>query len=154
MWHVQGVQPTAAPQPITAVTNIVFMGMGEPLVNYNNLWTTIRTLCSPQGLGMSPRRLTVSTVGVVPQIGRFAREDMAVNLAVSLHAANDELRSSMMPLNDRYPLSSLIASCREYTALTHRRVTFEYVLINGTNDSPEQARSLLLYSRACFVTLT
>jgi len=156
VWHVQGVQPTeSAPQPITAVTNIVFMGMGEPLVNYNNLWTTIHTLCSPQGLGMSPRRLTVSTVGVVPQIGRFAREDMAVNLAVSLHAANDELRSSMMPMNNRYPLSSLIAACREYTALTHRRVTFEYVLISGTNDSPEQARELaaLLKGLLCHVNL-
>src|SRR5207302_1091212 len=95
-------------QKITAVTNIVFMGMGEPLVNYNNLWGAIHTLTSLQGLGMSARRLTVSTVGVAPQIKRFAREDAHVNLAVSLHAPNDELRSSMVPMNTRYPISALI----------------------------------------------
>ena len=111
------------------------MGMGEPLVNYRNLWTAIRTLCSTQGLGMSPRRLTVSTVGVAPQILRFGGEDLAVNLAVSLHAPNDPMRSSMMPMNDRYPLEQLIGACKEYSARTHRRVTFEYVLINGVNDS-------------------
>jgi 23S rRNA (adenine2503-C2)-methyltransferase len=128
--------------PITSVTNIVFMGMGEPLVNYNNLWAAIRLLNSPQGLGIGARRLTVSTVGIAPQIGRFAREELAVNLAVSLHAPNDELRGSFMPINHRYPVEELIAACRDYVAITHRRITFEYVLINGVNDSVGMAAEL------------
>ena len=99
------------PAPIRAVTNIVFMGMGEPLVNYNNLWTAIRTINSPQGLGMGARRMTVSTVGLVPGIKRFAKEDIAVNLAVSLHAPNDALRGSFMPINDKYPVADLLAAC-------------------------------------------
>ena len=127
---------------ITAVTNIVFMGMGEPLVNYNNLWAAIRTLNSPQGLGMGARRMTVSTVGIAPQIRRFAREDVAVNLAISLHAPNDELRGSFMPINLRYPIDELLAACRDYVDITHRRITFEYVLINGVNDSLELAEEL------------
>lgn len=155
-WHVpDGPTPPGPPREITSVTNIVFMGMGEPLVNYANVWTAAHTLCSPQGLGMSPRRLTVSTVGIAPQIVRFAREDLAVNLAVSLHAPNDELRSSMMPMNTRYPLSELLAACRQYASITHRRITFEYVLINGTNDSLEAAHELagLLKGLLCHVNL-
>ncbi len=143
------------PHKITAVTNIVFMGMGEPLVNYNNLWNAIHTLTSPQGLGMSARRLTVSTVGVAPQIKRFAHEDAHVNLAVSLHAPNDELRGSMVPINARYPIATLMDACRDYTNITHRRITFEYVLINGSNDSLELARQLasLLKGMLCHVNL-
>jgi 23S rRNA (adenine2503-C2)-methyltransferase len=131
------------------------MGMGEPLVNYNNLWGAIRMLTSPDGVGMSPRRLTVSTVGVAPQIRRFARESAAVNLAVSLHAANDDLRSSMMPLNIRYPVAELMDACREYLGLTNRRITFEYVLINGVNDGLEMAHQLasLLKGMLCHVNL-
>src|SRR2546427_8196366 len=131
------------------------MGMGEPLVNYNNLWGAIRTLTSPQGMGMSARRLTVSTVGVAPQIRRFAREDAQVNLAVSLHAPNDELRSSMVPMNTRYPIANLMDACRDYVNITHRRMTFEYVLINGVNDSLELARQLasLLRGILCHVNL-
>ena len=129
-------------QPITGVTNVVFMGMGEPLVNYNNLWRAIRTLNSPQGLGLGARRMTVSTVGVVPGIRRFAQEDLAVNLAVSLHAPNDELRGSFMPINLRYPVAELVEACREYVSTTRRRITFEYVLINGVNDSLDLAAEL------------
>jgi 23S rRNA (adenine2503-C2)-methyltransferase len=129
-------------EPITSVSNIVFMGMGEPLVNYNNLWAAIRLLNSPQGLGIGARRLTVSTVGIAPQIRKFAREELAVNLAVSLHAPNDELRGSFMPINHRYPVEELIDACRDYVATTHRRITFEYVLINGVNDSLEMAAEL------------
>ncbi|MEO8287189.1 MAG: 23S rRNA (adenine(2503)-C(2))-methyltransferase RlmN [Chloroflexota bacterium] len=128
--------------PITAVTNIVFMGMGEPLVNYNQLWAAIRMLNSPQGLGIGARRLTVSTVGIAPQISKFAREELAVNLAVSLHAPNDELRGSFMPINHRYSVDDLMAACRDYVDVTHRRITFEYVLISGVNDSLEMARQL------------
>jgi 23S rRNA (adenine2503-C2)-methyltransferase len=104
---------------------------------------------------MSPRRMTVSTVGVAPQIRRFAREDLPVNLAVSLHAPNDELRSTMMPLNDRYPVADLLAACRDYVQVTHRRITFEYVLINGVNDSLDMARRLasLLKGLLCHVNL-
>ena len=129
-------------QPITGVTNVVFMGMGEPLVNYKHLWGAIRTLNSPQGVGLGARRLTVSTVGIVPGIKRFAQEDLAVNLAVSLHAPNDELRGSFMPINLRYHVAELLDACREYVRATRRRITFEYVLINGVNDSLDMAAEL------------
>ena len=141
-WFGKYNGPSREPAPIRAVTNIVFMGMGEPLVNYNNLWTAIRTINSPQGLGMGARRMTVSTVGLVPGIKRFAKEDIAVNLAVSLHAPNDALRGSFMPINDRYPIAELLAACRDYVATAHRRITFEYVLINGVNDEIVMAEEL------------
>ena len=152
-WH--STAQMGVSKELTAISNVVFMGMGEPLVNYSNLWGAIRTLNSPQGLGMGARRLTVSTVGVAPQIRRFAREELAVNLAVSLHAANDELRSSMMPINLRYPISELLDACRDYVETTHRRISFEYVLIRGTNDSLEHARQLrdLLRGLLCHVNL-
>jgi 23S rRNA (adenine2503-C2)-methyltransferase len=152
-WH--STAQTGVSKELTAITNVVFMGMGEPLVNYGNLWGAIRNLNSPQGLGMGARRLTVSTVGVAPQIRRFAREELAVNLAVSLHAANDELRSSMMPINLRYPISELLDACCDYVETTRRRITLEYVLINGTNDSLEHARQLrdLLRGLLCHVNL-
>jgi 23S rRNA (adenine2503-C2)-methyltransferase len=142
-------------EAVSAVTNVVFMGMGEPLVNYQNLWQAIRIINSPQGLGLGARRLTVSTVGIVPQIRHFADEDLAVNLAVSLHAANDELRGSFMPINLRYPIRDLVDACREYTDKTHRRVTFEYVLIAGTNDALDDAAQLagLLKTLLCHVNL-
>ena len=156
LWHVSDAAGGhGEPREITAVTNIVFMGMGEPLVNYNNLWAAIHMLNSPQGLGMSARRLTVSTVGVAPQIRRFGRENLPVNLAVSLHAPTDELRSSTMPMNKRYPIAELMDACRDYVAQTNRRITFEYVLINGVNDSLEQAGQLasLLKGMLCHVNL-
>lgn len=141
-WFGKYSGPAREPAPITALTNIVFMGMGEPLVNYSNLWTAIRRINSPQGLGMGARRMTVSTVGLVPGIKRFAKEDLAVNLAVSLHAPNDALRSSFMPINDKYPVAELLAACRDYVATAHRRITFEYVLINGVNDEIVMAEEL------------
>jgi 23S rRNA (adenine2503-C2)-methyltransferase len=141
--------------PIRGVTNVVFMGMGEPLLNYKHLWEAIRVLNSPQGLGLGARRLTVSTVGIVPGIRRFAREDISVNLAVSLHAPNDELRGSFMPINVRYPVADLLEACRDYVNATRRRITFEYVLIKGTNDSLEYAAQLrdLLRGLLCHVNL-
>jgi len=141
-WFSSDEQRKGRQEPIAAVTNIVFMGMGEPLVNYNNLWAAIRLLNSPQGLGIGARRMTVSTVGIAPVIGRFAREELAVNLAVSLHAPNDEVRGSFMPINHRYPIAELLAACRDYIDVTHRRITFEYVLINGVNDSLAHAEEL------------
>jgi 23S rRNA (adenine2503-C2)-methyltransferase len=124
------------------VTNVVVMGMGEPFHNYENTLAAIDRLNHPDGLNLGARRFTISTVGLVPAILRFAREKRQINLAISLHAADDLLRSSMLPVNNRYPLAELIAACREYMLLTNRRITFEWALINEVNDSPEQASKL------------
>ncbi len=154
-WHVPDGASSSGPTEIASVTNIVFMGMGEPLVNYNNLWSAIRTLNSPQAVGLGARRMTVSTVGIAPQIRRMSHEDLAVNLAVSLHAPNDELRSSFMPMNSRYPIADLLSACHDYVEATHRRITFEYVLINGVNDGLNLAHELagLLKGMLCHVNL-
>lgn len=156
LWHVNSDEHfQKAPNEISAVTNIVFMGMGEPLVNYANLWGAIRMLNSPQGFGLGARRMTVSTVGVVPQIRRMAHEEIAVNLAVSLHASNDELRSQMVPMNTRFNIEELVSGCREYIEATKRRITFEYVLIKDVNDGLHLARELggLLKGMLCHVNL-
>jgi 23S rRNA (adenine2503-C2)-methyltransferase len=125
-----------------AVTNIVLMGMGEPLHNYEASLAAIRRLNHPEGMKLGARRFTVSTVGLVPQIQRLAQENLQVNLAISLHAAEDELRAKMLPINRKYPLETLLASVREYTQTTKRRVTFEWALIQGVNDTSEQASKL------------
>lgn len=124
------------------VTNVVMMGMGEPFHNYDATMAAIDRLNHPQGFNLGARRFTVSTVGLVPLIRRFANERNQVNLAVSLHAADDELRESMLPINTKYPLDDLLQACREYVDKTHRRITFEWALIHGVNDTPEQARKL------------
>ena len=138
-----------------SLTNIVVMGMGEPFHNYQNTMAAVGRLNHPDGLNIGARRFTVSTVGLVPQILRFAREQKQVNLAVSLHAADDELRSSMLPINSRYPLEELLDACRKYVDLTHRRITFEWALINDVNDSVEQAMKLagLLKGLLCHVNI-
>lgn len=137
------------------ITNIVFMGMGEPLANYEHTIKAIRLLHDPLGLNLSARAMTLSTVGLVPQIRRLAREGLPVNLAISLHAPNDELRSRMMPVNRRWPIHELVAAGDEYSARTGRRVSYEYVLIEGVNDRLEHARALgrLLAGRLCHVNL-
>lgn len=122
------------------VSNVVFMGMGEPLANYPRLWAAIRRL--HDDVGLSARHLTVSTVGVVPGIRRLAAEALPVNLAVSLHAANDELRSRLVPLNRRYPLDTLMDACRAYLDAKGRRLSFEWALIDGVNDRELDARQL------------
>ena len=122
------------------VSNVVFMGMGEPLANFDRLWAAIEKLHFEIGLGA--RNITVSTVGVVPGIRKLTAQHLPVNLAVSLHAANDELRSSLVPLNDRYPLPVLIEACEEYYAAKNRRVSFEWALIDGTNDRESDADEL------------
>jgi 23S rRNA (adenine2503-C2)-methyltransferase len=124
------------------VTNVVVMGMGEPFHNYDATLAAIDRLGSPDGFNLGARRFTISTVGLVPMIQRFARERRQVNLAVSLHAADDELRASMLPINRKYPLDQVLTACREYVDQTHRRITFEWALIRDVNDSPEQARRL------------
>jgi 23S rRNA (adenine2503-C2)-methyltransferase len=124
------------------LTNIVMMGMGEPFHNYDNVMKMVAILHDPEGMHFGARRITVSTSGVVPYIDRLAAEPYPVNLAISIHAGNDELRSQLVPLNRRWPLDELIASVRRYVATTHRRVSFEYALIAGVNDSDDDARQL------------
>ena len=124
------------------VTNIVLMGMGEPFHNYNNTMEAIDRLNDSQGYNFGARRFTVSTVGLVPMIRRFADEKRQVNLAISLHAADDESRVSMLPINKKYKIDDVLDVCRYYVAQTGRRVTFEWALINGVNDTPEVARKL------------
>jgi 23S rRNA (adenine2503-C2)-methyltransferase len=125
-----------------AVTNIVFMGMGEPFHNYDNSMAAIDRLNDPDGYNFGARRFTISTVGLVPQIKRFADEKRQVNLAISLHAAVDAERLEIMPVNKRYKIDDVIQACKYYIEQTHRRVTFEWALISGVNDTPEVARKL------------
>jgi 23S rRNA (adenine2503-C2)-methyltransferase len=127
----------ASPQ---RVTNVVFMGMGEPLANYDNTWAAVQRL--HDDLGLSARRITVSTVGVAPGIRRLAHEDLPVTLAVSLHAPTDEERSEIVPLNRRYPIAEVLDAAAEFAGAKGRRVTFEYACIAGVNDSPAQADAL------------
>jgi 23S rRNA (adenine2503-C2)-methyltransferase len=124
------------------LTNVVLMGMGEPLANYAATMTALRRLTAPDGFNMGQRRMTLSTVGLVPGIGRFSRENLQVGLAVSLHAATDSLRDTLVPINRRYPLEQLFAVCREYVTRTRRRISFEWALIAGVNDSVDQAHTL------------
>jgi len=123
-------------------TNVVVMGMGEPFQNYDSTMAAIDLLNHQDGFRLGARRFTVSTVGLIPAIRRFTEERRQINLAISLHAADDELRASMLPVNQRYPLEDLIAACRVYVQTTSRRITFEWALIHDVNDSPEQARKL------------
>ena len=124
------------------LTNVVFMGMGEPFANYDRWWQSVERLHDPQGFNMGARSLTVSTVGLAPGIRRLAGESLPINLAISLHAPDDELRSEMMPSNRRYPIADLLDATRDYIARTNRRVSFEYVLLQGKNDQPAQAERL------------
>jgi 23S rRNA (adenine2503-C2)-methyltransferase len=137
------------------VTNVVFMGMGEPLGNYEAVWQSIEMLNSKQGLNLGARQITISTVGLVPQIQRLASENIHVELAISLHAASDELRNRLVPINRKYPLKQLMAACREYFEKTGRRPTFEYALFRGINDSVGHALELagLLEGLNCHVNL-
>lgn len=137
------------------VTNIVIMGMGEPFSNYKATLRAVDVLNDAQGFNLGARRFTISTVGLLPEIDKFTKEHRQVNLAISLHAANDKLRSSLLPVNKRYPLMKLLDSCWKYTDETHRRITFEWALIQGVNDSIEDAKELagLLRGRLCHVNI-
>lgn len=125
--------------------NVVFMGMGEPLANTDQVWAAVHVLHDE--LGISARHLTISTVGVVPGIRRLAEADLPVNLAVSLHAATDEVRNPLVPLGRRYPLAALIEACADYVESTGRRLSFEWALIAGINDTDEQAAALAPIAR-------
>jgi 23S rRNA (adenine2503-C2)-methyltransferase len=137
------------------LTNVVVMGMGEPLANYDRTWQALRILTDGDGFNLGARHITVSTVGLVPGIRRMMEEPLQINLAVSLHAPNDALRSKLAPINTRYPIAEVMAAVRDYVGRTHRRVTFEYALMDGINDSPALARELAILLRGllCHVNL-
>ena len=127
------------------LSHVVFMGMGEPLANYDRFWAAVERI--HDDVGISARRLTASTVGIVPGIHRLAAERLPVNLAVSLHAANDELRDELVPINRRYPLGVLGEACRRYVEATGRRLSLEWALIDGINDRPSDADELAAFAR-------
>ena len=132
---------TLNPEPKT-VNNIVVMGMGEPLANYDNLMAALKILNAPWGGGIGARRITISTSGLAPQIRKLAVEPMQFRLAISLHGATDEVRNRIMPVNKKYPLTELTAACEDYQKVKGRMITLEYILIAGINDSLEQTRPL------------
>ena len=132
-----------SPQDDRQLTNIVLMGMGEPLYNYDSVAAAMKIVMDPEGLSISRRKITLSTAGVVPVIRRCGAE-LAVNLAISLHAARDDIRDRLVPLNRKYPIAELLDACRSYPGSSNaRRITFEYVMLNGVNDSPAEARELV-----------
>ncbi len=143
-WSAKGDQEGRpySSTPINHITNIVLMGMGEPLHNYENVMQALRILNSSDGFNLGARNMTVSTVGLVPAIRKLSQEPLQVNLAISLHAPTNELRNQTMPINKRYPLEELLAACKDYIAATGRQVTFEYVLLAGVNDTAEYAHRL------------
>lgn len=138
-----------------SVTHVVVMGMGEPLLNYDAVWKAVETWNDRRGFALGARKITLSSAGYVPGIERLAGESLQVGLAISLHAADDALRDRLVPLNRKYPLADLLVACREYVARTGRRITVEYALIDGVNDSIDQAHRLadLLGDLLCHVNL-
>jgi len=141
--------------PETALTNVVFMGTGEPLDNYENVLKAIRIINAPAGFHIGARRITISTCGIIPGIKRLASEGLQIELSVSLHAADEKTRTRLMPVNKKYPLKDLISACKDYAVLTKRQVTFEYVLIKDLNCSKEAGDNLvrLLRGWECKVNL-
>ncbi len=137
------------------VSNVVFMGIGEPLDNYDNVVNAIRKINHPKGLNIGARHISVSTSGLVPQIYKLAEENIQCTLSISLHATNNEKRSSMMPVNKIYPIEQLLQACRDYIAKTNRRISFEYALAKDNNDNLEDAKELvkLLKGMLCHVNL-
>jgi len=136
-----------SPRDARMISNVVMMGMGEPLLNYENVAKAIRIFMDGEGIGLSKRRITLSTAGVVPMIERCGRE-LGVNLAVSLHAVTDALRDEIVPINRRYPIAELMAACRTYPGSSNaRRITFEYVMLKDVNDSDADARALVALLR-------
>jgi 23S rRNA (adenine2503-C2)-methyltransferase len=132
-----------SPQDGRLLSNIVMMGMGEPLYNYDNVAKALKIVMDHEGISISKRKITLSTAGVVPMIGK-AGEELGVNLAISLHAVTDELRDKIVPINKKYPIAELMQACRDYPTLNNaRRITFEYVMLKDVNDSPADARALV-----------
>ncbi len=129
------------------ISNIVFMGMGEPFANYDNLLRAIGILNAQWGVGLGARSMTVSTSGLVPRIREFADQPLQVRLAVSLHGATDEVRGKIMPVNRKYPLNELLEACEHYSSRKSQYITFEYILIRGLNDTDDQALALASHAR-------
>ena len=142
--------PPATRPPSRSVNNLVVMGMGEPLANYDNLILALKTLSAPWGGGIGARRMTISTSGLAPQIRKLAVEPMQFRLAISLHGATDEVRNRLMPVNKKYPLSELTAACEDYQKVKGRMITLEYILIAGINDSLEQTRPLATLAKRLY----
>jgi len=156
-WAESNAVPSNAEDPglkkkttARAVDNIVVMGMGEPLANYDNLLKALKILNAPWGGGIGARKITISTSGLAPQIRRLAVEPLQFRLAISLHGATDEVRNRIMPVNRKYPLSELTAACEDYQKLKGRMITLEYILIAGINDSLEQVRPLAGLAKKLF----
>jgi 23S rRNA (adenine2503-C2)-methyltransferase len=126
-----------------SITNVVLMGMGEPLANYGNTVCAIELMTNPEAFKFSSRRVTLSTVGLVPELERLAKEKISFRLAISLNASNEETRSYLMPINRRYPLNELLKVCRHFPLRPRTRITFEYVLVGGINDAPRDATGLV-----------
>ena len=146
------------PQKISAIrgiNNIVFMGMGEPFLNYDNVFEAIKILNDDNLLGIGARHISISTVGIIEGIERMVEDMPQINLAISLHAPNDELRQKLMPIDKKYPLAAVMAAAKDYVAKTNRKLMFEYIMIKGINDSTEHAKELakLLNNRLFFVNL-
>ncbi len=137
------------------VSNVVFMGMGEPMVNFEAVWRAVENFTDPNLLGIGARHITISTSGITPGIKKLSQKKLQVGLAVSLHASNDMLRDTLVPPNKMYPLESLITACRKYVEATNRRISIEYVIIRGVNDSVKTAIELgnLLRGLNCFVNI-
>ncbi len=137
------------------ISNIVLMGMGEPLLNYQHVTKAIRMMLAAEGLNFSNRKITLSTAGIIPGIQRLGQEDFTINLAISLNAPTDEIRSRIMPVNQTYPLGQLLEACRAFPLPERRRITFGYILLNGINDEPDHARTLakILRGLRCKINL-
>jgi len=128
---------------LAARTNVVLMGQGEPLLNFENVFQALRLFLDKEGVGLSPKHVTLSTSGVVPGIERMAKEEVRPKLAISLNASNDEERDALMPINRKYPLSQLMEACRKYPLRSWEHLTFEYVMLGGVNDAAEDARRVV-----------
>jgi len=138
-----GLKPAATKAGLAPQTNIVLMGQGEPLLNFEPVMAAVRIMLDPEGLGISPKHVTLSTSGIVPGIERLAREKVRPKLAISLNASNDEQRDALMPINKKYPLAALMKACKDYPLRTWEHLTFEYVMLGGINDEVEDARRVV-----------
>jgi 23S rRNA (adenine2503-C2)-methyltransferase len=138
-----GAGESSGENGLAARTNVVLMGQGEPLLNFENTSAALRILLDKEGVGLSPKHVTLSTSGVVPGIERMAREEVRPKLAISLNASNDEQRDELMPINRKYPLKVLLAACRRYPLRNWEHLTFEYVMLGGVNDAAEDARRVV-----------
>jgi len=139
----QGPKPGATETAGKVQTNVVLMGQGEPLLNFEPVMAALRIMLDPEGMGISPKHVTLSTSGIVPGIERLGREKVRPKLAISLNASNDEQRDALMPINKRYPLKVLMEGCKNYPLRPWEHVTFEYVMLGDVNDSPEDARRVV-----------